>query len=217
MAKLYYNFCQRGLAASDLTFLYHAVMEQRSENMTWYQKFQQLNAAFSPHPSIALNFLPSPTNIITSGIATRFKAIWKGALLKSNKLTLLQSLKSEWGQEPYINALPLTLRQNLTRLRVSAHRLPIEIGRYERPKIPRERRFCRVCTAAGDPNKIGDEKHLLFSCLVSYNKRQSLDGELKSAINSKDVSSLFKLKGKSLTNLGVYVNFIYSEYMNMKV
>ena len=122
-------------------------------------------------------------------------------------MTVLKSLKHEWGLEPYINLLPLNLRKNLTRLRISSHRLPIETGRYERPIIPRNERYCKVCTTSGYPKRIGDESHLLFQCVIGTDKRLKLQGDLKNSINTQDLSVLFQLRGISLIKLGVYGHY----------
>ena len=45
-------------------------------------------------------------------------------------------------------------RQAVTRLRVSAHRLPVEIGRYK--KISYCDRKCKLC----DQGEVGNEQHL---------------------------------------------------------
>ena len=212
VAKQYYKFCLRGTDAHEQSLLFHTVEEQKLKNMKWYAKFQQMNNSFSSRPATPLDYLPSPITILNSGLITMFKAIWDGALIQSKKLTLLKSLKQDWGPEPYINLLPLNLRQNLTRLRTSAHSLPIETGRYERPVIPRDQRFCKVCSKAGYPKLIGDEKHLLFQCVIGRQKRLTLQGELKNAIFSQDIAALFDLEGNSLVRLGMYLNEVYSSY-----
>ena len=45
----------------------------------------------------------------------------------------------------------------MLKFRTRNHKLPIEIGNWNR--IPTHERFCNVC-----PNKIGDEFHYLFEC-----------------------------------------------------
>jgi hypothetical protein len=47
----------------------------------------------------------------------------------------------------------------LTKIRVSAHSLAIETGRYSRPKIPASERFCKFCK-----NVMEDEKHFILNC-----------------------------------------------------
>ena len=48
----------------------------------------------------------------------------------------------------------------LTRWRLSNHKLKIEVGRYQRPIIPRDQRVCNVC------EEIEDEAHVIFSCPI---------------------------------------------------
>ena len=61
-------------------------------------------------------------------------------------------------------------RRALTRLRVSAHKLNIEIGRQRRPYIPRHQRLCLYCNC-GD---IDDEIHFLLKCNFHAEARHSL-------------------------------------------
>ncbi len=46
----------------------------------------------------------------------------------------------------------------ITRWRLSCHKLRVETGRYEKPKLPREERLCSVCLV------LEDERHALFFC-----------------------------------------------------
>jgi hypothetical protein len=48
--------------------------------------------------------------------------------------------------------------KNLTKLRISAHTLLIEKGRYFRPKLCWNLRLCSLC------NKIENEEHVLLFC-----------------------------------------------------
>jgi hypothetical protein len=50
-------------------------------------------------------------------------------------------------------------RSLMTKIRVSAHSLAIETGRYSRPKIPASERFCKFCK-----NVMEDEKHFILNC-----------------------------------------------------
>ena len=49
-------------------------------------------------------------------------------------------------------------RQAVTKLRISAHRLPVETGRYN--NVPYNDRLCKHCGI----NEIGNEYHFLMSC-----------------------------------------------------
>jgi hypothetical protein len=50
------------------------------------------------------------------------------------------------------------IKSKITQLLISAYYLNIERGRYNKPKIPREERFCKFCT------EVETEEHFLISC-----------------------------------------------------
>ena len=67
-------------------------------------------------------------------------------------------MKDEFGLSSYLKLSKFPLhRIVITKLRLSAHKLPIEVGRYE--QIPRHERRCPL----GCPH-IGDEVHYIFQC-----------------------------------------------------
>jgi hypothetical protein len=72
--------------------------------------------------------------------------------------------------------LPKSIVKHLTKLRISAHTLLIEKGRYHRPKISRNLRLCSSC------NKIEDEEHFMLYCNRYYSLHKSLFSNLN--INS---------------------------------
>lgn len=55
-------------------------------------------------------------------------------------------------------------RSQLTRLRISAHSLFIETGRYCKPIIPKEKRLCYACKLL-----VENEKHFVLYCPVYDN------------------------------------------------
>ena len=59
-------------------------------------------------------------------------------------------------------------RKNITRLRISPHRLQIEIGRYQ--GIHKEERQCLRC----DSSDIDDEKYFVFSCSHLNEEREKI-------------------------------------------
>ena len=82
-------------------------------------------------------------------------------------------------------------RQAVTRLRVSAHRLPVETGRYI--KIEYSDRKCKHC----DQNEVGDEKHYITSCsntmfvILRENFSNSLY-KINQSFEDFDMQSLFQ-------------------------
>ena len=63
-------------------------------------------------------------------------------------------------------------RQALTKIRISAHILQIEKGRYCRPVIPREQGICKFCRST--ENACDDEIHFLTKCHFHSDKRNRL-------------------------------------------
>ena len=80
--------------------------------------------------------------------------------------------------EPYILATKrFETRCIFTQLRISAHDLHIETGRYTKPaKTPIENRICFLC----NDNKIEDEFHFVMECLHYDEFRKELTNEFES-------------------------------------
>ena len=77
-----------------------------------------------------------------------------------NKLRTYQLFKSKFEQEPYLSIVAnVKHRVALTRLRLSCHRLEIEVGRYHKPTpTPVPLRLCRRC------QMVEDEIHFIYVC-----------------------------------------------------
>ncbi len=77
-----------------------------------------------------------------------------------NKLRTYALFKSEIGCEKYLSEITnITVRQSLTKFRLSNNVLNIEKGRHTTPKTPKEQRFCPFC-----PQIVEDEVHFLLDC-----------------------------------------------------
>ena len=88
--------------------------------------------------------------------------------------------------ENYLLEIPnIEDRISLTKIRLSNHRLNIEVGRHN--KIPKNERFCPFC-----PTLIEDEMHFLLLCPTYATNRTKLFEELNiTDIPSIDQESLF--------------------------
>ena len=73
------------------------------------------------------------------------------------KLDIYSKIKTTYIYEPYLNIHPHN--KILTRYRLSNHYLPIERGRYTKPKTPRSERICPFCQSG-----LGNEIHVMFQC-----------------------------------------------------
>ena len=62
--------------------------------------------------------------------------------------------------EPYLDNLNVNIRVNMTRLRLSAHNLRVASGRYSKPQVPYQERYCQCCNTTD----IEDVYHLRLLC-----------------------------------------------------
>ena len=93
-----------------------------------------------------------------------------------SKVCLLSHMKIKFGYEDYLSVCPNQRdRMALSKFRVSAHNLPVEVGRYA--GTTRENRICPFCSI-----RTGDEQHYLCECPNSI--FSSLRDPLHSFINS---------------------------------
>ena len=95
---------------------------------------------------------------------------WQGELRDSTgKLRSYRLIKDKFHREMYLT-LPLYLRVPHTRLRISAHSLQIETGRYNLPApLPVQERTCWFCTKE---QAVEDKLHFLFNCSLYTQERQ---------------------------------------------
>ena len=76
--------------------------------------------------------------------------------------------------EQYLDIFPnFTIRSNFAKLRLSAHSLEIEKGRYGIKKTPREERYCLYCKSRNS-YVLEDEVHFLVSCPLFTEERQQM-------------------------------------------
>ena len=98
----------------------------------------------------------------------RYKDLWRlklenEALVKKGKLRTFYTFKSTFQKEIYLDTLMNRIHQkSLTKLRISAHKLEIENGRYSRKSVGD--RVCKKCNY----NKVEDEIHFICECSL-YN------------------------------------------------
>ena len=144
-------------------------------------------------------------------IKQNFIGKWLRNISECNKLEFYSDIKSKFKIEPYLNLVENRSHKNaLTRLRISAHSLRIETGRYKRydkdlkayTNTPRGERTCPVCT-----DDIEDEYHFLFKCTNNRKLRNSFFEYLSETHkefhekNEKDkIILLFHLENKQTIN-----------------
>ncbi len=123
---------------------------------------------------------------------------------QNKKLQLYAKYKKEIAFESYLDNIKAPQkRRQFTKLRISDHKLEIEVGRHARPKIDRKDRLCKRCSA-GD---VDDEIHFLISCPDLNNYRNLHIKELINQNNSSE-NNFIKLI-QSVECQSKVANFIY--------
>ena len=89
----------------------------------------------------------------------KYICYWQHTVQNSQKLEFYRSFKNEYTSSKYLELTwRVPDRRTITELRISNHKLMIELGRYN--NTPRDNRLCPVC----DCNQTEDEIHFLFYC-----------------------------------------------------
>ena len=125
-------------------------------------------------------------------------------------LTVLrQRLKDQYMQDsdfciqPYLNLITIRkFRTAMTKLRVSSHRLEVEIGRWSRPvSTPFDERKCRIC------DKLEDEFHFLFECSLYIDlRKQYISRYFIVRPSMYNLIELFKNDSKkTVRNLSIFI------------
>ena len=105
-------------------------------------------------------------NVIKNKCIDIYDKYWWNKLLNSPKALTYVLFKTEIRFEPFLALVKNhKLRNYISRFLLSNHQLMIEKGRYVRPKINREQRFC-YCRG-----EIVDETHFVINCPV-YNRER---------------------------------------------
>ena len=80
-------------------------------------------------------------------------------------------------------------RRCIAQFLVSSHRLRIETGRHQKPKLPLEQRLCQFC----DKLEIDDERHLCESCKFHAQEQFELLNSVQRYLHETDKENLFNL------------------------
>ena len=125
-------------------------------------------------------------------------------ITEDRKLYLYASFKKIYKFESYLDYIQdFTVRCTLAKLRVSAHNLQIETGRFSKNKTPRDERFCPYCKTL-NIFTVEDEVHFLLICPLFNEDRQKLLEGIHRAFPSTT----------SLNNFNMYIWLMSQEDYN---
>ena len=159
----------------DTLSLYHALKSQPKKSQNSYNTMTYDTLANKLLNTLGLPIIPvydthntkDEINKIFKPIQIKCKTFYTSSILESevhnlkqncdSKLAIYSHIKTNYNYEPYLKSHPYNMY--ITKFRLSDHYLPIERGRYMKPKIPRPERTCTLCKSS-----VGDEIHALFLC-----------------------------------------------------
>ena len=115
--------------------------------------------------------------LLNNSLTDMYNKAWVNHInCPDSKLRTYKTFKLTTFLENYLLQITnIKTRKEFTKLRISSHRLQIEMGRYSRPKTPLENRTCKLCNSSD----VEDEKHFLLFCPFYQNERALLYNELK--------------------------------------
>ena len=122
---------------------------------------------------------------VMKNLTQKFVQSWEDGKSSSTKLSYYNVIKQKFAREPYLDCSKgFSQRYYTTQLRISAHDLHIERGRYS--NTPRDERICHWCNTSMGVAIVECEKHLLFECDMYASLRDKLITRLNNipAINT---------------------------------
>ena len=140
---------------------------------SWYNTIRQLSNFLDLPLSDSLSMKQSTFHAkLTKTLKAKYMNEWhaKKQECSVGKLDNYTKVKSNFGFEKYLSLLHFPFRRDITRLRISSHKLNIETGRYAR--IDRVDRLCTKCSHG----VLGDEIHFLLECPAFSTSREPLMG-----------------------------------------
>ena len=102
-----------------------------------------------------------------------YKEYWSKLTNISDKLRTYSIFKQHFCYEKYLDIIrDANHRKALIYFRTSSHSLAIETGRHCTPKVPVNKRLCKVC------KEVENEEHFLLHCTLYSPERKELFGEI---------------------------------------
>lgn len=98
---------------------------------------------------------------------------------ESGKLRFYSKIYQQFELQKYLTfGINKHSRSFLSKIRLSAHSLAIETGRYGRPPVPATERFCKYCK-----DKVENEIHFILDCPLYKSVRDKFDSLFLNSLN----------------------------------
>ena len=150
------------------SLLRSAFIEDKSLKKSWSKSIIMLQKNFnlSMLEISETQFMTDIKKYYTNKLTNCLKNI---ELNKTGKFYFYSTILGKFEFQKYLEfPLAKELRSLLTKLRISAHSLPIETGRYN--NTHKEQRFCKYC-----PTSVENESRFILYCSGFYNLRLTRD------------------------------------------
>ena len=184
------------------TIVRHAFCEQRSLNLTWYQRLTSLQELASERARFPISY----PNQLKRELKADFEECWNRERNSNKKLTFYNSVKTNFSTEVYCNIkLGYHESKRLSQFRSSSHQYNIETGRYSENRNKPTSRVCWNCSTEDKEALellcelptiepiIEDERHILTECILYDDIREKLKQTTKSTItDGTNLASLFE-------------------------
>ena len=192
----------------------HAFAEQKKLGLAWYKNVDSLLKILDHNKFDHQNY----NALLCQERATdRFKGIWEQERRKNHKLKFYNEVKENFGAEPYLKIESSKGSNLIAKIRMSAHKLNIETGRYGTKSESILNRVCNFCCdlptlellmklPEGDPI-IEDEAHFLVSCPRYQNYRENIKEPLSSLILTGNCKGMFE--EEHLSDLSKFLKQIF--------
>ena len=137
---------------------------------------------------------------------------WRRKIIESTTAITYNKFKQNVCTENYlIDVKNIRHKTALSRLRLSNHKLCIEIGRHLRPKLERSKRKCFICK-----DKIEDEIHFVVNCPLYSSERNILFHTIKytckhfDRLNTDEQKFIFIMTNENTNVMKQLAKFTYN-------
>jgi hypothetical protein len=136
------------------------------------------------------NSIKNSKNSVFKKLKQMCQNTYRDKIVESSKLILYSDIKFNLVREKYLQCSNPSIRKAVTEIRISCHKLPVELGRHN--NVNKENRLCNYCKY-----EIGDEKHYFMYCFhptLSKIRNEFIKNILKinPSLKSLDRGNLFK-------------------------
>ncbi len=133
------------------------------DQLSWYSTLNKILKVFNINDDASGLSSYKFKQLTRMHIRTKYLTDWEHqrSTLQDGKLRTYFIFKEKFCKEKYLETVKkCEYRKAISKFRISAHKLQIELGRYSKPITPKELRICKRCSS----NVVDDEMHFLLEC-----------------------------------------------------